>query len=189
MQYFRIWSAAKQPIIKHATMCAYMLTLQTHLLPYIGTATAISESDVQKFVLYKLSSGLAKKTVRDIVAVLKSIVKYGGKHKLFPYEEWEINYPTDTESHRLPTLSLNHQQILMSHLTESPTPKNIGILLSLCTGMRIGEVCALRWEDVDFRQKEGYTTANQELRKGLSLLPKHEIHTGRYLSQDSFSLP
>ena len=149
----RIWSAAKQPIIKHATMCAYMLTLQTHLLPYFGTATAISESDVQKFVLDKLSSGLAKKTVRDIVAVLKSIVKYGGKHKLFPYEEWEINYPTDTESHRLPTLSLNHQQILMSHLTESPTPKNIGILLSLCTGMRIGEVCALRWEDVDFRQK------------------------------------
>ena len=149
----RIWSAAKQPIIKHATMCAYMLTLQTHLLPYFGTATAISESDVQKFVLYKLSSGLAKKTVREIVAVLKSIVKYGGKHKLFPYEEWEINYPTDTESHRLPTLSLNHQQILMSHLTESPTPKNIGILLSLCTGMRIGEVCALRWEDVDFRQK------------------------------------
>lgn len=57
----RIWSAAKQPIIKHATMCAYMLTLQTHLLPYFGTATAISESDVQKFVLYKLSSGLAKK--------------------------------------------------------------------------------------------------------------------------------
>ena len=121
-----IWSAAKRPIIKHATMCAYMLTLQTHLLPYFGTATAISESDVQKFVLYKLSSGLAKKTVRDIVAVLKSIVKYGGKHKLLPYEEWEINYPTDTESHRLPTLSLNHQQILMSHLTESPTPKNIG---------------------------------------------------------------
>ncbi|MEG1574449.1 MAG: site-specific integrase, partial [Bacteroidales bacterium] len=34
-----------------------------------------------------------------------------------------------------------------------PTPQNIGVLLALCTGMRIGEVCALKWEDVDFNQK------------------------------------
>ena len=34
-----------------------------------------------------------------------------------------------------------------------PTPQNIGVLLALSTGMRIGEVCALKWEDVDFKQK------------------------------------
>jgi len=38
----------------------------------------------------------------------------------------------------------------MRHLLEQPTPQNIGVLLALCTGMRIGEVCALKWEDVDF---------------------------------------
>ena len=35
----------------------------------------------------------------------------------------------------------------------TPTPQNIGILLALCTGMRIGEICAMKWEDVDFKQK------------------------------------
>ena len=41
----------------------------------------------------------------------------------------------------------------MQYLIENPTAQNIGILLALCTGMRIGEVCALQWQDVDLSQK------------------------------------
>lgn len=149
----KIWCDAKRPIVKHSTMCAYMLTLQTHLLPRFGVMTVITESDVQQFVIDKFSSGLARKTVRDLVAVLKSVAKYGGKHKIFPFEEWEVEYPTNTTARRLPTLTLNHQRSLMHHLMEKPTPQNIGILLALATGMRIGEVCALKWEDVDLNQK------------------------------------
>ena len=149
----KIWCDAKRPIVKHSTMCAYLLTLQTHLLPWFGTMETIAECDVQQFVIDKCASGLARKTVRDMVAVLKSIVKYGNKHGIFHFEEWEIEYPTDTEKKLLPTLSLNHQRILMNHLIEQPTQQNIGVLLALCTGMRIGEVCALQWEDVDFTQR------------------------------------
>lgn len=149
----KIWCDAKRPIVKHSTMCAYLLTLQTHLLPWFGTMETIAECDVQQFVIDKCASGLARKTVRDMVAVLKSIVKYGNKHGIFHFEEWEIEYPTDTENKLLPTLSLNHQRILMNHLIEQPTQQNIGVLLALCTGMRIGEVCALQWEYVDFTQR------------------------------------
>ncbi|MEG2242539.1 MAG: tyrosine-type recombinase/integrase [Muribaculaceae bacterium] len=149
----KIWCEAKRPLVKHSTMCAYMLTLQTHLLPYFGAMTVITESNVQQFVLDRFSTGLARKTVRDLVAVLKAVVKYGGKHKIFPFEEWEVEYPTNTNVRRLPILALNHQRILMCYLIEKPTTQNIGVLLALCTGMRIGEVCALKWEDVDLSQK------------------------------------
>lgn len=148
-----IWCDAKHPIVKHSTMCAYRLTLQTHLVPWFGDMEAITEIDVQQFVIDKCASGLARKTVRDMVAVLKSVVKYGSKYGMFNFEEWEIEYPTHTEKKQLPTLSLNHQRILMRHLIERPTPQNIGVLLALCTGMRVGEICALKWEDVDFTQK------------------------------------
>ena len=72
-----IWCDAKRPIVKHSTLCAYQLTLQTHLLPRFGAAENITEKDVQQFVIDKCTSGLARKTVRDIVAVLKSVIKYG----------------------------------------------------------------------------------------------------------------
>lgn len=148
-----IWCDAKRPIVKHSTMCAYLLTLQTHLLPRFGEMKVITENDVQQFVIDKCASGLARKTVRDMVAVLKSVIKYGSKHGIFHFGEWEIEYPTHTENRLLPTLSLHHQRILMRYLIEQPTPQNIGVLLALCTGMRIGEVCALKWEDVDLTQK------------------------------------
>lgn len=93
-----IWCDAKRPIVKHSTLCAYQLTLQTHLLPRFGAAENITEKDVQQFVIDKCTSGLARKTVRDIVAVLKSVIKYGNKHGIFHFEEWEIEYPTQTEN-------------------------------------------------------------------------------------------
>lgn len=45
-----IWCDAKRPIVKHSTLCAYQLTLQTHLLPRFGAAENITEKDVQQFV-------------------------------------------------------------------------------------------------------------------------------------------
>lgn len=147
------WQQAKAGFVKHSTMCTYMLVLKTHLLPCFGTMTNIRESDVQQFIMRKLSDGLAKKTVKDAVAVLKAIVKYGAKRKIFPFEEWEVNYPTESALRKLQILTLYHQRILMHYLIDNSNFQNIGILLALCTGMRIGEVCALRWEDVDFIHK------------------------------------
>lgn len=149
----RHWINAKRSIVRHSTLCAYQLILQTHLLPKFGESTTITENEVQQFVIDKCTSGLAKKTVRDMVAVLKSVTKYGNRHKLFPLADWEIKYPSLLGGKRCPTLSIAHQRILMQYLFKNPTPQNIGILLALCSGMRIGEVCALQWEDVDFMQK------------------------------------
>lgn len=113
----------------------------------------ISESEVQRFIIDKVKSGLEKKTVRDIIAVLRAIIKYGARNKLFEREDWQLNYPTEEGGYRLPVLSLRHQRTLMMYLIENPNSRNIGILRALCTGMRIGEVCTLQWTDVDLSHR------------------------------------
>lgn len=147
------WFAMKQRVVKLPTIYAYKLSLKTHLLPFFGNMKEISECDVQLYVETRLELGLSVKTVRDTVAILKAITKYGKKHYQFKYDEWEIQYPSNQKFKPLPIFTIRQQKMLMQYLISKPTTHNIGILIALCTGMRIGEVCALRWEDVDFRQR------------------------------------
>lgn len=144
-----LWAESKRDIVKYQTMCNYALILKTHLIPTFGASMEITEADVQSYVIQRIREGMARKSVRDIVAVLKSVAKYGKKHKIFSYDDWEIIYPTDGERKRLPVLSMAHQRKLMKYLLDDLTPLNIGVLLSLTTGMRIGETCGLQWLDVD----------------------------------------
>ena len=143
------WLETKLQLVKRSTYCAYSLIIKTHLIPAFKDYAEISESEAQQFVIDKLKSGLKRKTVKDILATLRTIVRFGEKHFGFPDEHWEIMLPTDTESKTLPALSILHHRKLLQHLLEYPTVQNIGVTIALTTGMRIGEVCALRWENTD----------------------------------------
>ena len=143
------WKEAKRNAVKHSTFCAYALILKTHLLPIFADRSDITEEAVQQFVFDKIASGLSHKSVHDIVAVLKAITKFGAKHRFCQSSDLEILYPPNEAVRPLPVLSLQNHRKLMLSLTTAPTPQNIGVMLALCCGLRIGEVCALRWEQVD----------------------------------------
>lgn len=147
------WIEARRKLVKHSTFCAYNLILHTHLLPLYGNNDAVTEAEAQKMVIDKLNAGLARKTVRDILATLKAIVKYGVKHHGWSPISWDIVYPTETTVKKLPVLTMTNQRKLMKHISEAPTAQNIGVMMALCTGMRIGEVCALKWADVNMQSR------------------------------------
>lgn len=83
-----------------STFCAYMLVLKTHLLPVFGGAETITEDDAQQFVFDKLRGGLSRKTVQDMMAVLKSVVKFGTKHGIYRYEPWDLVHPNLDQKRR-----------------------------------------------------------------------------------------
>ncbi len=144
-----LWKENRRRVVKHSTYCAYALILKTHLIPTFAESTSISENEVQQFAFKKLETGLSKKTVHDIIAVLKSVGRFGAKRGMFELPSWDIEYPSDSTVRNLPILSLHDHKKLLNAISSKPTPQNIGIMIALCCGLRIGEVCALKWDDVD----------------------------------------
>ncbi|MGQ2984348.1 tyrosine-type recombinase/integrase [Flavobacterium sp.] len=144
-----LWKADKKQYVKKSSYAAYLLLTENHLLPAFGQKKEIEETDVQSFVLQKLDSGLSQKTIKDILIVLKMILKFGAKKKWTTYAPFDIQFPTIRESQAMEVLSRADQKKIMSYIQEHFTFRNLGVYLCLSSGIRIGEICALTWEDID----------------------------------------
>ena len=147
-----LWKEDKRNFVKLSTFSAYMLILQNHILPYFGDRTEIKEADVQAFAISKLNGNLCRKSVKDILIVLKMIVQYGAKAGLCDYVEWDVRYPTVQENTALDVLTVGNHRKLLTYVQNHFTFKNLGIYICLTGGLRIGEVCALQWKDVDIEK-------------------------------------
>lgn len=144
-----LWRKDKQQYVKQSSLSAYSLILENHILPTFGEKQRLTESEIQDFVLRKLQAGLCQKTVKDMLVVLKMIQKFGVKNGYMPFTEWSVKYPTEQKKQELEVLSISHQKRIMQHVINNFTFRNLGIYVCLSTGMRIGEVCALKWGDVN----------------------------------------
>lgn len=143
------WKEEKKKYVKKSTYAAYQLLIQNHIKPYFGDLYEVNEEKVQQFVFDKLDAGLSEKTIRDIIIVLKMILKFGIKNGYLEYVQIDVKFPSKQDKKNLDVLSKANQKKFMEHLRNNFTFKNLGIFICLSTGMRIGEICGLRWCDVD----------------------------------------
>ena len=143
------WKEEKKKYVKKSTYAAYQLLIQNHIKPYFGDLYEVNEEKVQQFVFDKLDAGLSEKTIRDIIIVLKMILKFGIKNGYLEYVQIDAKFPSKQEKKDLDVLSKADQKKFMEHLRNNFTFKNLVIFICLSTGMRIGEICGLRWCDVD----------------------------------------
>ena len=94
-------------------------------------------------------SGLSPKTVTDVLSVLKNIFLFASREKGIRVADiGDISIKTGQRMMRV--LSLVEQERMNQYLSENPSPCNLGIQVCLFTGMRIGEICALKWGDILF---------------------------------------
>lgn len=148
-EIIKLWENDKKLYVKKSTYSAYLLLIENHINPYFSDKEQITEEDVQKFVLTELRKGLSQKSIKDIIIVLKMILKFAVKQKLLAYNEIEIKFPTVGEKTDLEVLNKNDHKKIINYLQENFTFKNLGIYICLSTGMRIGEICGLLWSDID----------------------------------------
>ncbi len=148
-QIVELWKKDKQLYVKKSSYSAYVLLLENHLLPKFAEVSSIEEEDVQQFVFQKLEQGLSQKSIKDVLVVLKMVLKFGAKYKWIQYTPFDIQYPTVRENQSIEVLTRMHQKKVMNYIQEHFTFRNLGVYICLCSGMRIGEICALTWEDID----------------------------------------
>lgn len=151
------WLLNKSLSVKDSTLACYNGILNRYLIPAFG-GTDIAEitlKDVQHFLTSHSCKNLAEpgsenlsgSTIACILTVLKSVMTYARNQKdICICELTSINIRHGRSQAR--SLDRHEQNVLTENLLDNSSNINIGILLCLYGGLRIGEICALKWEDI-----------------------------------------
>lgn len=148
------WLHTMSVRLKESTKANYRMKLEKHIIPAFGDKKCclMKAREIYIFVEKKLKSGLSARYVSDILVLLKSLFKYASR-------EYQIKNVLDgfvmpkKEKADIAVFTSEQQKNLESYIAENQSLTTLGISVSLYMGLRIGEVCALQWEDIDFQKR------------------------------------
>lgn len=142
------WLKNQKIYLKYSTFTNYCNISHNQIIPNLGDyeVDQLNNDILQEFILNRLKEGrcdgkggISQKYAQDIIAVLKLTL---GK-------EVEIQLPYSSPK-EVEIFEKTDQVTLINSLQSKITNKNFGILLTIHTGLRIGELCALKWSDINF---------------------------------------
>jgi integrase len=146
-----------------------MFTMKNHLNPFFGrlSLAKISSTLVEQYKAQKLSEGLSPKTINNHLTILAKCL-----HTARDWGRVE-NCPTikhlKTTSQRLDFLSPTESQQLIEHASYPMWQEMV--FLALRTGLRMGELFGLEWQDIDFQRRQ--LTVQRSIVRGIIGTPKN----------------
>lgn len=151
---FAEWLQAISARVKESTIANYRMKAEAHILPAFGKLehSAVNAAMVQSFIAQKLKDGLSARYVSDIVVLLKSVFKYASRTYQIHNPIANVMLPKKKKP-EIRLLNTAEQSKLQAHLLANQNLTSLGIALSMYTGVRIGELCALRWSDIDLEKR------------------------------------
>ncbi|KIR02475.1 putative phage integrase/recombinase [Lachnospiraceae bacterium TWA4] len=153
MSFYELTSLYLQSVrknLKESSYSLYKRRCDKHILPFFGSMKChkITVETVQEFLDYKASMDLSQSSISGIRTTLMAILHYG-------FTNYSLNYfelPKQLKKKELKTIPVMEESDVLkfiSYLSNQNSRSALGILLCLCTGLRIGEVCALRMKDIN----------------------------------------
>ena len=144
----------KKEYVRISSLCVYRTIIDKHLIPYFQQKDQIDSEDVQKLIRDKIKQGYSQKRVKDRIVVLKRILSFAEKEKRMCNPIKRISFSLKEERKTILVRSKKDERKLISYLENHFSFENLGILICLQTGLRIGEICGLMWKDVFIETSE-----------------------------------
>ena len=153
------WFCHMKPLVKESTYRKYSNLWQSYIRPQLGHMQIpdISQSILEEYCTALLTSGgskgegLSAKTVSDTMSLIRCVLQFCISKKIVvSCDTRMITVKQCTKKMRV--LTVKEQQILCNHIYSDLSPQNVGVLFCLFTGIRVGEICALKWEDISFSE-------------------------------------
>lgn len=153
-----LWLNANRVRLKGATENKYLYMIESHIIPKLGNyrISTITSSVVNDFLDEQLkegqlkgNGGLSPSYVKTIAIIIEAALKYAAAEGMCQPLKTPIHKPSVPKK-ELQILTSDVQTSFEKILIEEENEVSLGTMIALHTGMRIGEVCALMWEDVDF---------------------------------------
>lgn len=154
------WIFEKKTALKESTVIKYQNLLKLYLIPEFGECnleeiTCIKINEFSTKLLHNGGTkgiGLSAKTVSDILSLLHSIFQYASMKGIFVPTFTMVTSIKQCKK-QIHAFSIEEQRKLCRYLKKDNKYINLGILLCLFTGLRIGELCALTWNDISMEEK------------------------------------
>lgn len=144
------WFRSNNSRLKPSSCAKYYVSIEKHIKPYFGGEQlySITSERVEEFTRMLIcEKNLSVKTVRDILVLFHSIFIYAGRRSGYTSSNVEIIYPKKRKN-QVRVLNGQEEKGLLLYLAKKMDLTKFGIYIALRTGLRIGELCALRWNDI-----------------------------------------
>ena len=177
------WLESVRPRVKESTCVRYQNLVEAYIEPYFGKVPLckLTNEAIENHCRNLLQSGGAKgeglspKTVSCVVSVIRTILQYALTEGCsVSCDAKSVHIRQNTNEMRV--FSDNEQAKLCRYICAHPDPGNLGIFLCLFTGLRVGEVCALRWEDISLKERTVHVhNTMQRIQEAASAGPRTKV--------------
>jgi len=151
-----LWLNHKKVRLKESSYVKYFNLIHNHIKPSLGNypLTGITGALLNAYIAEKHKSGkrnaaggLSEKTIKDIITLIKSVLRYAKEEGLVSDFSLNLIFPRD-KIKEMRVLTKDEQSTLEKYLCSDMDASKLGVLICLYTGLRVGEICALKWTDI-----------------------------------------
>lgn len=149
-QLYSLWAEAVRYQVKPSSYALYITLIEKHILPYLGhfRVEELDNGILEDYIWERQEQELSWNTMRLIIFLLKGMIQAGQEKGVDPAEKLHYYLPKSKRTY-MRVFGQQDTERLLRHLENSEEIFETGLLLSVFTGIRVGELCGLKWEDVD----------------------------------------